>query len=136
MAHWSQRYVGRAYVEGKFDCADMARLVQLEVFKREVNIPGSRDYADKQGIARVRAQHSQIQRGLPSCATRTDSPQDGDGVLLAGRGYVNHVGVYCVINGEAYVLHAARGYRQAVLSKVRDLPFVHGLKVEGYYRWI
>ncbi len=135
MAHWSERYVGMPYVDGQLDCADMARLVQREVFKREVHIPGSRDYAGKSGYAKLRAQAEQIDRELPNAAEPTNEPKDGDGVLLVGRGYVNHIGVYCVIGNEAYVLHAARNYKQAVLSRAREIE-MHGLKIEGYYRWI
>jgi hypothetical protein len=136
LSHWAERYVGRQYVEGMFDCADMARLVQKEVFGRDVAIPGSRDYADKIGIGRLRAMEEQIAREIDNVVTRTESPREGDGVLLIGRGYAEHIGIYCVIGGEPYVLHAANNYRQVVLSQVRNLEILHGLKVEGYYRWM
>lgn len=136
MSHWAERYVGRQYVEGKFDCADMARLVQKEVFGRDVAIPGSRDYADKVGVGRLRAMEEQIAREIGNVVTRTDSPREGDGVLLIARGYREHIGIYCLIGTEPYILHAATGYNQAVLSKVRDLEMFHGMKIEGYYRWM
>ena len=55
MSHWTQPYIGRTYQEGAFDCADLARLVNREVFKREIRLPAGRDYAGKAGAAKLRA---------------------------------------------------------------------------------
>jgi hypothetical protein len=136
MKHWSEQYIGRRYIEGKFDCADMACLVQKEVFKRTVQIPGSRNYIGLKGSARQQAQMNQIQSEIQHTVERTDQPKDGDAVLMIGRGYTNHIGVYCVIGHEAYVLHASKGYGQSVLSRLRDITPIHGLKIEGFYRWL
>ena len=135
MAHWSDRYVRDfRYVEGQFDCGDMVRLVQKEVFGRDVPIPGHRDYAGTEGIAKVRAMADQCERVKEESFQRTEAPREGDVALLIHRGYPRHVGVYCVIGGEPYVLHAASKRKNVILTKVRGLA-LQGLAVEGYYRW-
>lgn len=135
MPHWSSAFVGRAYQEGVFDCGELARCVQREVFGREVRIPAERDYA-LAGSPREKfaAMTAQIQRLKDDIARRVDVPQEGDAVLLVARGYRQHVGVSCFIEGERWVLHASDGSRQVVLQRERDLA-LRGLGIEGYYRW-
>lgn len=134
-AHWSQRYVGRNYAEAEFDCADLARLVLREVFGREIRLPSERWYRGKSGRARVRAMNEQILSCRDDYAARTETPGEGDAVLLLSRGRNDHIGLYCVIGAEPYVMHCAdRPVGQAVLCRVRDLP-ARGYAVEGFYKW-
>lgn len=130
--HWSDKYVGLPY-KPDFDCAELARLVQREVFGREISLPSNRDYAEKHGWSRRRAMTQQIHREKDVYAVRTETPQDGDGVLLIARGSDSHIGVYCFL-GEAYVLHASENCRQVIRTRVRCLH-EQGLKLEGYYQW-
>jgi hypothetical protein len=127
--------VGRQYVEGQFDCADLARLVNREVFGREISLPQDRDYDGKEGAAKVRAMKAQIAAQKDTYATATDTPAEGDGVLIVSRGHSCHIGLYALVAGEAWVLHAASNAMQVVLHRVRDLPS-KGYTVEGVYRWI
>lgn len=122
-------------MEEGFDCADLAVLVQKEVFGVDIKPPSIRDYSDKGGHQKFKAMSDQIARMKKDYATQTDSPMDGDPVLLSTRGYLQHIGVFCLIVGEPWILHAADGAGQVVLQRQRDLN-VRGLKVEGYYRWI
>ena len=134
--HWSARYVGRRYEEGVFDCGELARAVQLEVFGRKIRLPSTRDHVHVEGsLAKFRTMAAQIDACKDDVAVRTHVPHEGDGVLLKTRGYRQHIGVYCVIAGEAWVLHATDGAGQVVLQRARDLP-MRGLQIEGYYRWI
>lgn len=134
--HWSDRYVRRRYVPGEFDCGELARLVQREVFGREIRLPSERDYELAGGtLERFRAMAAQIERGKDDVARRVDAPQEGDGVLLVSRGYRQHIGVHCCIHGERWVLHASDGSGQVQLQRERDLA-LRGLSIEGYYRWI
>lgn len=133
--HWCQRYIGLPYVAGKFDCVELARLVQREVFHREIKLPSHRDYLREAGVAkRFAATRAQIAAEKPNVAERTDTPAEGDGVLLIARGYPQHIGIYCVVNGEPAVLHAADSSRQVVLCRLRELD-IRGLRVEGFYKW-
>lgn len=134
--HWSTAYVGRPYVEGVFDCGDLARAVQLEVFGRTIKIPADRDHLVETGVvAKFRAMSEQLAAEMPKCVQPVVSPQDGDGVLLKSRGYLQHIGIYCLVDGEPCVLHASDASRQVVRTRVRELA-IRGLVVEGYYRWI
>lgn len=136
MAHWSDKYVdGRPYVSGQFDCADLAKLVQKEIFGREVELPADRDYIGKTGGDKARAMAAQVAREKDQYAVKTDSPVDGDPVLLIGRGQGSHIGVLCLIGCERYVLHATSSYNQPVRTLLRNLV-QHGLAVEGFYKWL
>lgn len=136
VTHWTGGYVGRRYVEGTFDCGELARLVQREVFGREIRLPAARDYDFAGGpLEKFRLMAGQIERCKDDVARRVDVPQEGDGVLLVTRGYRQHIGVHCAIAGERWVLHASDGTGQVVLQRERDLP-MRGGTVEGYYRWI
>jgi hypothetical protein len=132
--HWAERYVGRPYIEGEFDCADLARLVQQEVFKREIRLPASRDYAGKEGMAKIRAMSGQIEACKLDYAGPVATPVEGDAVLLISRAASSHIGTWCAIGGEGYVLHCTSRSKQAVLQRIRDLH-LFGLKIEGFYRW-
>jgi hypothetical protein len=133
--HWSQRYIGMTYRPGEFDCADFARLVNREVFGREIRIPENRNYNGKDGVARLKAMTAQIHECRDAYVERTEKPAEGDGVLIVSRGAAAHIGLYCLINGEPWVLHCASDALQAVLHRVRDLART-GYSIEGYYSWL
>lgn len=134
MGHWSDRYVGRPYGEG-FDCAELARLVNREVFGRDILLPASRWHAGLTGAARLRAMRRQIAACTDDCARRTEAPAEGDGVLILARGRPTHIGLYCLIAGVPWVLHAAQGPGQVVRTRLRDMARL-GWPVEGYYQWL
>lgn len=125
MTHWTSRYIGLPYAEN--DCAELAARVQREVFCRSVSLPTVR-------AAGLRGLTAQIEAEKDVYAERTDLPQDGDAVLMVGRGRLDHVGVYAAINGVPHVLHAMRNAGQVCLHRLRELEGI-GLKVEGFYRW-
>lgn len=134
--HWSSAFVGRPYIDGEFDCGELARAVQREVFGREVRIPTERGYlGESHPVAKARAAAAQIAEEMERCVQRTDLPRDGDAVILVSSGYLQHIGVYCWIGTEPWVLHADNEYEQVVLTRIRDLG-VSGLKVASYHRWI
>lgn len=127
MRHWSDRYLGRPYIEGEYDCAELCRQVLYAEFGRMVAIPVERGTIPHGLSAQIAAHRDDLAR-------RTLEPREGDGVLMRGRGRVNHLGIFCRIDGEPWVLHAHKGAGQVVRSRVRDLAG-QGLPVEGYYRW-
>lgn len=126
MAHWSQKYVGIPYSEA--DCAELAVRVQAEVFNRNIALPTER----AEGLRQLSCQITELQEDF---AAPTYSPADGDAVLMIGRGRINHIGIYCVIEGVPFVLHAMRNAGATCLHKLRDLKNV-GLELEGFYQWI
>lgn len=127
-AHWTEQYVGMPYDKETNDCGMFAERVQLEIFGRVISLP-------KERATTLRGLSRQIRAHLDDFGIRTDSPIEGDGVLMIGRGRMDHIGIYCLINGTAWVLHAMRGANQVCLHRVRDLA-THGLTVEGFYQWI
>lgn len=128
MSHWSEHYVGMAYIEGTFDCAHFVELVQQQQFGRTLNLP--KEHADD-----YRAQQRQIDAEKARFITPTDDPQDGDCVLIISRGRAEHIGVYCSIHGIGYVLHNHRAAGRVCLHRIRSLP-AQGMDVQGIYRWI
>lgn len=128
--HWAQRYVGEPYVPGKNDCAAFAVRVQREIFGRDVHLPSERRVGPFGSSAQISALAADFARPV-------EQPIEGDAVLMRCRGRLSHVGVYCVIAGVPYVLHAlqAAGGGSVCLHRLRDLPY-YQLELRGYYRWL
>lgn len=127
MTHWSDAYMFRPYVVNGFDCGDLARLVLAEVFHRDVAIPAARGagpFADSALVTRCREE----------IGTRTDAPSEGDAVVMIGRGRLAHVGIYCELEGVAWVLHNSREAMQVVRHRIRELPGA-GFGLDGFYTW-
>ena len=128
--HWAEAWVGRPYVEGAHDCADFVVAVLRERFKREIALPA---HAES-----VRGWDTQIAALKGEYAVSTISPQEGDGVLMRAaarrRSIGHHVGVWCAVAGEPYVLHCLRG-TGSILHPIRELDR-RALALEGVYRWL
>lgn len=128
MAHWCEKFVGMPYIEEEFDCAHFVEQVMREQFGRELDLP-------KEHATDYRAQQRQIAGAKADYIEATDTPREGDCVLIISRGRTEHIGVYCVINGLAYVLHNHRAAGRVCLHRIINLP-AQGMAVENYYRWI
>ena len=129
--HWTERYIGRPHVEGRFDCADLVVLVMRERFGRTVELPAHG--------AGVRAWDAQIAALKGELAAPVDDPREGDAALMraAGRRRAlgHHIGVWCDAGlAEPHVLHCLAGLG-VVLHPARSLP-AHGLEAVGVYRWV
>ncbi|MBS3018532.1 hypothetical protein DJFAAGMI_01264 [Comamonas sp. PE63] len=125
------RFVGIAYCPRHMDCADLALLVQRELFGREVVLAGKRPRPLGPGdqAAAMAAYCSEL--GLAVA-----QPQDGDAVLMrdAGTDQAGHIGIYVFTDYAPQVLHASHKLGASVLHRLQDLAG-YGLAVEGYYRW-
>lgn len=123
-------YVGREYVAGAFDCADLAVLVQREVFGRDVRLP-----SHPQGTA---GQRASILRHREAAATRVDVPFTGCAVLLFAvnqKGdHIYHIGTAALHRGEVLVLHNSYECGGVRMDKLQSL-LSWGMKLEGYYAW-
>ena len=151
-AHWAEAYVGRPYVEGEHDCADFAVSVLRERFGREIALPahvapdargsktGARERAPEARGSKTgtRAWDRQIAALKGVYAVRTTAPREGDGVLMTAaarrRSLGHHIGIWCAVAGEAYVLHCLKG-TGSILHPLRDLGR-RALVLEGVYRWL
>lgn len=119
-------YVGLPYSE-EFDCADFVALVRRELFGHEVRLPNGRERGDR-GYAVVAGRVDQY-------ATPTDSPVDGDLVLMGRAGKKGgHVGLYFLLDHEGWVLHSNETDGCSVLHRVRELPGF-GTTIKGYFAW-
>jgi len=127
--HWAIAYVGRSYDKAGFDCAHLVELVLREQFGRQVRLPTDRPESN-----RARDMSTQIRCRLEEFAQISTNPAEGDGVLMIGAGYINHIGVYCLISGRPYVLHNFINARQVCLHSWSELES-WGMCVEGIYRW-
>lgn len=119
------RFVGLPYSDA-FNCADFVAHVQRELYGREVRLPGARDAKAQMAMGET----------IREYAVPTDTPQDGDLVLMRefGRKRPSHVGLYFVIDHEAWVLHLIERGSQSLCQRMRDMTRF-GVKPEGMYRW-
>lgn len=127
-----QTFVGREYQLGQFDCADLAALVQREVFGREIGLPEHRHRP--MGAAAQRREINSLRDGL---AMRVDVPFTGCGALLYEPGIfapIWHIGTVALHYGETWVLHASEKLGSAHLHRLKDLQR-WGMHLEGYYAW-
>jgi len=127
--HWSSKYIGRPYVLGDADCARLLSDVRVEQFG--LPVPSIVD-VDRAQSRLGRA--GQVDDLVHEYGAPTDSPKDGDAVLMICAGRPSHVGVYCLVDGDPCVLHAMQNAGMVVLHKIRELNRCF-LKIEGYYSW-
>lgn len=133
MGHWSDRYFGRAYIPDVYDCAHLVEEVQREIFCREIRLPHERPAV--RGPLRLRAIERLVEGLKGDFARPTDTPLEGDGVILMSRGRLSHIGVYYPRRGEPWVLHNLRSAGEVCRHRVRSLARLN-LAVEGYYAWL
>lgn len=121
-----ERFTGVPYCEQTMDCADFVVLVQRELFGREVRLPNGRPRGARGQLALGELSKPY---GVP-----TDTPADGDLVLMLEHGRPAHVGLYFWLAHEAHVLHSCERIGESVIHRARDLP-AFGAPISGYFKW-
>lgn len=121
-----ERFVGLPYDPQEFDCADLAALVQRELFGKALSLPGRRQ--------RMAAPSAAINRYRDELARRIGQAELRDGNIVVMRSEGFHVGTVFFLSGMAWVLHASATIGHSVLHRLADLP-AFGLHIEGFYRW-
>ena len=129
MAHWADGYIGQPYIAGKADCARLLSTVRQEVF----SLPVPEEIEVERSESRL-GRSGQMTDLVALYGEKTDSPVEGDAVLMICASRPSHIGVYCEVDGNKCVLHAMEGAGMVVLHRIRDLD-KYFLKVEGYYTW-
>lgn len=126
-----EELVGVPYDARHMDCADLAMLVQRELFGRAVQLPGKRPRP-----LRPAEQDAAIAAYSAQLADPVINPVDGDAVLMREIGAVTagHIGTYFFLNYTRYVLHTTALLGASVLHRMQDLSAT-GLTLEGFYRW-
>lgn len=125
--HWSDKYVGAAYVPETGDCAALAAQVAEVEFGTVPSLPTSHALT-------LRDQTAQILQHRDELADRIDQPFDGCPALFIGRGRLCHIGVMCWLAHEWWVLHADQTAGAVIRQRLRDMTRIH-FKLEGYYKW-
>ena len=129
MSHWSEKYIGQEYETNTADCARLLAKVRSEQF----GLPVPSDIEIDRAASRL-GRVGQMSDLVDAYGIKTDSPKEGDAVLMVCRGRPSHIGAYCIVNGEPCVLHAMENAGMVVLHRIRELGRVL-LSVEGYYTW-
>lgn len=129
MNHWTERYIGQEYETGTADCARLLARVRHEEF----GLPVPSDIEVERAASRL-GRVGQMEDLVSEFGVKTESPSDGDAVLMVCRGRPSHIGVFAMVGGEPCVLHAMENAGHVVLHRIRDLSRVL-LSVEGYYAW-
>ena len=133
--HWSDKYLGRPYLRGEFDCADLVVEVMRAEFGREVALPRHAEGA--------RARDRQIEEligvlGRPLERGGDERPQDGDVALMKAAGrrlsLGHHIGVVAVLPLGVCVLHCVAGI--GVVRHPWDSMAARNLELTGFYRWL
>lgn len=127
MGHWSDKYLGEAYIPEIADCAVLAVRVAKEVFGKDISLPTAH-------AATIRAQAKQIDDLKDVYALKINAPVDGCPVLLIGRGLSCHIGLMCWMAGEWWVLHANQSFQFVTRERLRDVTRIH-YRLEGFYQW-
>jgi hypothetical protein len=126
------RFIGLPYCPRRMDCADLAMLVQRELFGKAVLLPGKRPRP-----LTPQEQDAAIDEFRDELGYRVEQPQDGDAVLMRepGAERAGHIGTFFFINYAPHVLHTASWMQGgSTLHRLQDLSGL-GLTIEGYYRW-
>lgn len=134
-AHWSDKYLGRPYLRGTFDCADLVVEVARAEFGRAVALPRHAEG--------VRARDRQIEQLTGALGRRLDwlageTLQDGDIVLMKAAGrrlsLGHHIGVVVALPLALCVLHCLAGV--GVVRHSLDCLAARQLTLTGFYRWL
>jgi len=124
--HWANDYVGTPWVSGGqgpdgYDCWSLVRHVNKKHFSRTLPL----FIVDADNLrACLRQFRDAVDRGPWQ---QTDTPGQGDVVLMGSGQYADHCGVYM---GDRTVMHCERGCG-VVVSSCKSLPW----NWVRYYRW-
>lgn len=126
MAHWSDGYIGVPWTAE--NCAALVERVLREQFGRTVAFPRP---------ARPNVFHyaELLEARRRDFARPITSPHDGCAVIVLARGRLAHVGLYCVLPDQPYLLHSDSSFGASVripMSRVCRPRFT----IEGFYAWL
>ena len=123
--HWAEKFLKIEYKD--MNCSKFVE----HVLRNQFGI----NYSFPQSEGSLFNQSQQIRDAMPSFCTKTDSPKEGDMILMHGRRRMCHVGIYVRIGITDYVLHTESSIKTAALHPLKNLLFF-GYTVEGFYTWL
>lgn len=126
MTHWSDGYLDIPYRE--LNCAELVERVLREQLGRDLHFP----LRENNNLFHQSALITAYARDF---AIPIATPSDGCAVVLLARGRMAHVGLYCLIGGVGYVLHADSSFGSSTRPPMtRMVPPRY--RIEGFYEWI
>lgn len=100
--HWAFEYIGDQWSAPDHDCWGFFRRVQRDRFGRDIPAVAV-DAFNRRACAQAVESNPEREQWVA-----TDSPQEGDAVLLAHARHPSHVGLWIDVDGGG-VLHCIRG---------------------------
>ena len=129
--HWTEKWLGRPFEPGEYDCLHFARDVLAVEFDIILHLP-------ERHATCIRLIARKIADGKGEAAVRmTGPPGEGDGILMSPYGSRlggSHVGICATPGGIPHVLHCVNDLG-SVLWPLAGIE-ARGWQVEGAYRWL
>lgn len=125
MTHWSDGYIGIAHAT--LDCAELVERVLREQLGRDLHFPRRANDNMFHRSALLTAHAQDFARPIAA-------PVDGCGVMFLVRGRMAHVGLYCLIGREGYVLHSDSAFGSSTRIAIRNMAPPR-YRIEGFYEW-
>lgn len=131
MSHWAEQYIGKPWQVASdgpaaFDCWGLVVEIQRRRYGRTLEIIPVEQNNLRQ-LIRTIENHPIRQKWQP-----TDTPQEGNVVLLRQSRHPIHVGVWLDVDGGG-VLHCER--QSGVVFQEQHSLSLSGWKIEGFYRY-
>lgn len=124
MKHWADKYLK---LTSKMDCSELVEYVLRDHFN--VN------YAFPKGTGSVGSRSKLIRDTMPLYTKKTDTPKEGDLVLMNGNRLLCHVGMLIKVNNQDYVLHTDARMKTVAVHKIKELASI-GYTLGGFYEWL
>ena len=119
MKHWAEKYIGKPWINGKYDCWGLVR----EVYKNELGVELSPIVTDATNIKEVLCEFKKSTNY--NKLQKTFNLLDKVIVVLTQNKYPCHVGIYADVDGGG-ILHNLQGIG-VVFQKIPDL------EMNGWY---
>ena len=130
MRYWTDAYLGRPWLQGRYTCLDLVADVQREQFDRRIDWP-----APAETLHARDAQWRRLNRKY-AAPVQCAEAVEGDVAHLMSSGYqvgAHHFGVLCVPPGAGpRILHCARDLGTCLHRPEEMAAF--GWQMLGYYR--
>lgn len=122
--HWSRKYISIKY--DKMNCSKFVEHIMRDHF--------GIDYKFPQSQGSLFNQSAQLKTHMKEFVVKTETPSEGDVVLMHGLRRMCHIGMYILIGRTPYILHCEKNFGSAAIHKLREIG-QFGYNVEGFYTW-
>jgi len=130
MSHWTMKYLGQPWTPEQ-NCYYWFRKIMVDEFGHD-GLPPNVEVSE-QGSARLAMRELTDEAVARHGWTPTETPREGDAVMLAEGKRASHIGVVVYLQEKLFVAHAQKG-AGVVLSGVLGLK-MNNLKITGYWTY-